>query len=83
MSKLVGKPHAEATQDRFESAHEQGEAEKIRLVQGAVTTIANKLAGDTVTMEGICDLLLKIGRGEPPLNDWEAANEVLRIIKGD
>lgn len=76
---IVGKPHAEETKTAFE----QGLAEKIRQIQGAVTTIANKLGYDTVPMEGICELLLKIGRGEPRLSDSEVASEVSRIIKGD
>ncbi len=79
MSDPVGKPHAEATQERFDSAHEQGLAEKVLIVKGAVATLGHAYYGDAAGMERICEILLSIGRKERPAEDVSVGLDVERI----
>ncbi len=74
-----GKTHAEATHD----AYEAGLRERVLQVQGAVVVLTRAFAGDTAGMDGLCEILMQVGRGERNCDEVALAAEVERIVKGE
>ncbi len=80
MADPVGKPHAQETRERFESAHEQGLAEKSLRVKGAVSTLGHAYPDDYDTMCRICILLEDISNGLAP-DDPSVGARVDEIVR--
>lgn len=75
----TGKPHAEQTQTAFE----QGLAEKVRLVKGAVATLGHAFRDDSEGLYDICDILRDVGMGNWDIEDASVGIDVEKIVRGD
>ncbi len=82
MADRVGRLHAKQRQEQYATAYEQGLAQRILTVKGAVATLGCAFQGDDKRMELICQILEDIGDGLSA-ESVSIGVRVEGILKGD
>ena len=81
MADRVGRLHAKQTRERFESAHDQGVAEKERAIRGAISAIVAAVGCDRKRMRLVYELFEDLDDGRCAEEAWVGLR-VEEIVRG-